>query len=280
MSGETFVLVHGGGHGGWAFGAVTPMLVEAGCAVVAPDLPGHGLNARFADSWWTRARELGEFAGHRSPVGQLSLEDLTAAVVSVVQRVGHADRPVVLVGHSMAGVVLNRVAEAVPELVRRLVYISAWMVGAGQSFADYQAMPEMAATEVGSLVLADPAAVGALRIDFGSTDAAYRARVKAVFAADVEQQLWDAAAHLLTPDTPAGVFAEPVEVTADRWGKVARTYVRCGADRALPPAAQDLFIQEADAFTPGNPTRVRKLATSHSPFLSQPEQLARLLLES
>jgi hypothetical protein len=97
-------------------------------------------------------------------------------------------------------------------------------------------------------------------------------------AADVGDDTWDAAAHLLTPDTPVAAFTGPVTLTAGRWGTIARTYIACTGDRALPPAAQRRFISEADAFTPGNVTEVRELATSHSPFLSQPEQLARVLL--
>jgi pimeloyl-ACP methyl ester carboxylesterase len=52
--GKTFVLIHGGGHGAWAFGKLRPYLVRAGHSVAAPDLPGHGLNASFPGSFWSR----------------------------------------------------------------------------------------------------------------------------------------------------------------------------------------------------------------------------------
>jgi len=71
----------------------------------------------------------------------------------------------------------------------------------------------------------------------------------------------------------------PPSYHADRWGRIPRTYISCTGDQAVPIAAQRRFIGDADAFTPGNPTDVRELATSHSPFLSEPERLADILLE-
>jgi pimeloyl-ACP methyl ester carboxylesterase len=279
MDSKVFVLVHGGGHGGWCFGRVAPYLVGEGHAVVSPDLPGHGVNARFPRSWWSRAQEPGKFAAEPSPTAELTLADLATAVTAVVRQVARPDHRVILVGHSMAGVLLNRVGEAAPELMSRLVYLSGWMTGPGKSFGDYQRVPEMAATEIPPLVLASPGEIGALRIDFGSADPAYRQRAKSAFAADADDDAWDAAAHLLTPDTPVAAFTEPVHITAGRWGAIPRSYISCTADRALPPAAQHRFISEADAFTPSNETDVRELPASHSPFLSQPERLARILVE-
>jgi pimeloyl-ACP methyl ester carboxylesterase len=279
MTSKVFVLIHGGGHAGWCFGQVTPYLVQEAHAVVSPDLPGHGVNARFPRSWWSRAQEPGKFAVEPSPAARLTLADLARAVTAVVRQVARPDRQVILVGHSMAGVLLNWTGEAVPDLISRLVYLSGWMTGPGKSFSDYQRAPEMAGSEIPALILASPGEIGAVRIDFGSADAAYRERARSAFGADVDDDTWDAAAHLLTPDTPAAAFTEPVHLTASRWGTIPRTYISCTADRALPPAAQHRFIGEADAFTPANPTDARELPASHSPFLSQPERLARTLVE-
>ncbi|GAA2119521.1 alpha/beta fold hydrolase [Actinomadura napierensis] len=127
-------------------------------------------------------------------------------------------------------------------------------------------------------LLADPAVVGALRMDFRSCDPEYRARVKAAFGADVDDHDWDAVTHLLTPDTPVGPLAERVAITPDRWGRIPRTYISCTDDQAVPPAAQRRFIGEADRHTPNNPTDVRELPTGHSPFASRPGRLAQILL--
>lgn len=279
--GKIFVLVHGGAHGAWAFERLSALLVQEGHHVVARDLPGHGLSARSPRSYAERPLDPRAFATEPSPIAHLTLRDYRDQVTGTVRRLA-ARLPhhrIILLGHSMAGLVLNQVGEAVPELVDRLVYLSAWMTADGTSFGDYMDAPELSTGLIPSVLLADPAVTGALRMDFRSADPDYRARVKATFAADVDDHDWDAVTHLLTPDTPAGPLAEPVTVTPGRWGRIPRTYIICADDRALPPAAQWRFVKEADARTPGNPTEVRTLPTSHSPFVSQPEQLAEILLE-
>lgn len=172
-----------------------------------------------------------------------------------------------------------RAREAIPQLIHRLVYISAVMPAPGKSFFDYTAIPEAAASKVPAILVGNPQTTGALRIDFQSTDPGYQAEVKAALAADVDDNEWQAVTNQVSPDIPTGWVAEPVAITADRWGAIPRTYISCTADFVFPAAQQRLFIDEADKLTPSNPTDVREIATSHSPFLSEPDQLARIVLQ-
>jgi pimeloyl-ACP methyl ester carboxylesterase len=279
--GKVFVLVHGGAHGAWAFERLAALLVQEGHHVLARDLPGHGLGARLPHSYTARPLDPGQFATEPSPLAHLTLRDYRDQVTGSVRRLAERlpRHRIILLGHSMAGLILNQVGEAVPDLIGRLVYLSAWMTADGTSFTDYMDAPEFSTGSIPSVLLADPAVTGALRMDFRSADPEYRARVKATFAADVDEHDWDAITNLLTPDTPVGPFAERVTVTRDRWGRIPRTYITCTDDRAVPPEAQRRFIEEADEYTPGNLTDVRALPTSHSPFVSQPEKLAEILLE-
>lgn len=278
---KIFVLVHGGWHGSWAYTPLASLLVESGHSAVAPDLPGHGLRARFPRSYLERPVDAARLAVEPSPLATLTLRDYADEVVDTVTRLAARmpERPVVLVGHSMAGLVLNRVGEAVPQLISRLVYLSAWMVATRRSFNDYRLALEFSTTKIASVLVGDPRVTAALRIDFRSADPTYQARAQEAFAADLDEHDWAAAAHLLTPDAPVGPLAEPVTITADRWGRIPRTYLSCTNDQAVPLAAQRRFISEADELTPHNRTDVRELAASHSPFLSRPGQLADLLLD-
>jgi pimeloyl-ACP methyl ester carboxylesterase len=280
-SGKIFVLVHGAGQGAWAFGKVAWPLTRAGHQVVARDLPGHGLRARFPRSYLERPSDPDRFATEPSPLAQLTAQDYADEVAATISQLAEQmpGRQIVLAGHSFAGLTLSRVGEAIPQLISRLVYISAVMPAPGKSFLDYSAIPEASASKIPSVLIGDPQVTGALRIDFHSADAGYRAEIKAATAADVDDQDWQAVTNLLSPDVPAGWVAEPVTTTAGRWGAIPRTYISCTADFTNPVAVQRLFIDEADKLTPGNPTDVREMSTSHCPFLSEPDQLARILLQ-
>jgi len=59
---------------------------------------------------------------------------------------------------------------------------------------------------------------------------------------------------------------------------VPRAFVRCTADRAIPIAAQDNWIAQADALTPANRFVQRSLPTSQSPFFSAPADLVAALV--
>jgi pimeloyl-ACP methyl ester carboxylesterase len=281
QDGKIFVLVHGGAHGAWAFEKLAWLLVQNGSQVIARDLPGHGLRARFPKSYLERPVDLERLAVEPSPVAKLCLQDYTDEVIADITGLAAQlpERRIILVGHSMAGLILNYVGEAIPQLISRLAYLSAWMIADGRSFNDYLSVPEFSTTTIPSILVADPMVTGALRMDFRSDEPTYQARAKDAFAADIDDDAWTAVAHLLTPDTPAGPMAEPVTITPDRWGQIPRTYISCTADQAVPVPAQRRFIGEADKFTPHNLTEVREIATSHSPFVSQPEELARILLQ-
>lgn len=51
-----------------------------------------------------------------------------------------------------------------------------------------------------------------------------------------------------------------------------RAYIHTSKDQAIPPFAQDAFVAAS-----GVAWAVKRLQTSHSPFLSQPEDLAALV---
>ena len=233
----TFVLVHGSWFGADAWTRTADHLRALGYQVVAPDLPGHGEDTTALD--------------------QISLESYTAAVVAAVT--AQTD-PVVLVGHSMGGTVISQVAEQTAERIRQLVYVAAFMLADGQSlFEITQSSPGMADSLLGAnLVFGE----GVLGVNPAAT--------VEVFMADAPAQIAGVAAAAVRPE-PLAPLATPIHVTAERWGSVPRTYVHTTDDRVLPIASQRELVSAA----PG--TRTIELSSSHSPFLSQPEQLADVL---
>ncbi|RKH81678.1 alpha/beta fold hydrolase [Corallococcus sp. AB045] len=270
---RTFLLVHGAWHNALHWTRVSEALSAKGHRVVAIDLPGHGLNARFPASYLTG--DAARFKEERSPLADVTLDDCADAVVAALEKLQGGPKPV-LVGHSAGGTVITRAAEKAPQLIDRLVYLSAYVPLRLQSASAYGALPEAHTPYSAPLFIGDAAKLGAVRIN-PRGDAAYREALRAGFYHDVDEAAFLPFALALTPDIPVSLWIGKVGATKERWGRIPRSYARCAQDRALVPALQDLMIREADAFTPGNAFTVDTLDTSHSPFASQPQKLAALL---
>jgi pimeloyl-ACP methyl ester carboxylesterase len=274
----TFVFAHGAWHGGWCWSEVARLLAEQGYHSVVLDLPGHGITARLPASYTAKPQDTAALATEVSPLAALTLNDYRDSALKVIRGlVAAGSGPVVLVGHSLGGATLSAVAEADPTLIRRLVYLTAFVPIAFPTVIQYLQQPSFAASEVPPLFVADPAAVMAARINHDSADASYVAKVKSAFYHDISDAAFAAVANLLTPDEPLQAFTTPVNATVARWGSVPRAFIRCTGDRAIPIAVQDKMIADADAFAPGNKFVQKTLATSHSSFVSAPADLVAVL---
>ena len=276
----SFVLVHGSWHGAWCYAKVLPHLIEAGHMAIALDLPGHGLSAQFPRSYSVRPLDAAAFATEPSPLAKTALDDYVKAIGSVIDSLMQAGSgPVILLGHSMGGMPITAVGEAMPQKIKKLIYLTAFMPASGTAGVDYLKIAEAEGELVTPGFKADPTKVGVLRLDPNSTDSAYIAQLKAAFAGDVSDTEWAAICNLLTPDDPVSPFATPIKTTKERWGRIPRAYIRCAQDYAIRIRQQDKFIALADAFVPKNKTEVVTLDTSHSAFMSKPAELAAALIK-
>ena len=268
-----FIFVHGAWHNAGTWKHVIPRLEAEGYVALALDLPGAGANAKLPVAYSRRPLDAAAFASEPSPNAGVTQEERTRAVIAAIEALG---RPAVLVGHSLGGLTISAVAEAVPERLAAVVYLTAFLLPPGMPALAMIQHETMASALVPSLFLADPAQVGVLRLDPRSDDPTYQANLKAAFYADVHDDELATAVPALHCDEPAGVAATPSPVTADRFGRVPRYYIRCLDDRAIPLAGQDFMIAAVDAAI-GGKTKVSTLAASHSPFYSQPAKLVEVL---
>ena len=111
----TYVLVHGGGHGGWCYKKVGPRLRPAGHEVYAPTMTG-----------------LGERSHSMRP--GIDLDTHVTDIVNVLQ---YEDlRDVILVGHSYGGMVVTGVADRAADRIGKLVYLDAANPVNNQSLVD------------------------------------------------------------------------------------------------------------------------------------------------
>jgi len=122
----TFVLVHGAWHGGWCWKRVRKSLQSEGHDVFTPTLTGVADRSHLA-----------------SP--RVDLKTHVADVVNLIRWEELDD--VVLCGHSYAGCVITGVADQLPERMRALVYLDAFVLEDGQSLHD-TVPPPVAAAQV------------------------------------------------------------------------------------------------------------------------------------
>lgn len=109
---ETYVLVHGAWGGGWSFQTVDSLLDASGHTVYRPTLTGLGERVHLA-----------------SPdVG------LETHILDIVNTILFKDlHDIVLVGHSYGGMVVTGVADSIPDRIKALVYLDAYLPEDGES---------------------------------------------------------------------------------------------------------------------------------------------------
>ncbi|MDO1449945.1 alpha/beta fold hydrolase [Rhodocytophaga aerolata] len=273
-----FLFVHGAWHDRHTWDLILPLLHAQGYVAEALDLPGAGVNAKNPVSYDQRPLDPVAFANEPSPNVDITQAQFNVAISNkVVSMAARTNGKVVLVGHSKGGLAISAVTEMGFEQIAAVVYISGILVSNGVSALTYGQDPNMAQGEYSDLLMADPAVVGAARIDWQSTDFAYSSRLKAVFYDDVHEDTYQLFKAHLHPDEPMDGVLQPSPITPVRFGTVPRHYIRTSADRVFPPAAQDYMIARVDATMPTT-TIVHKIDSSHSPFASQPIALVDILI--
>ena len=237
----TFVLVHGGWHGGWCWQKIIPFLEVAGHEVYAPTLTG-----------------LAERAAELSP--DIGLDTHIQDVVGLLREKNlHG---VILVGHSYGGMVITGVVDAVPERIAHLVYLDTFVP------RDGEAMVDVAPLLIRPLLRKQTRADG-WRVDSQGTYGVTTEPDRSWVLAQVTPQPLKTLEQPLHLKNPAIVSATP------------RTYIECAsggfslfmqrlmahllAPRALPPTEAGW--------------RLRQLPTGHDVMITMPRELADLLLE-
>ena len=109
---STFILVHGSWHDGSAWQAVVDHLEAKGHQAFAPTIAGHGKGVN---------KNVNHAQCTQSIVDYIVGKDLT---------------DIVLLGHSFAGTIIAKIAEAIPDRIRRLIFFDAFVLNDEESLRD------------------------------------------------------------------------------------------------------------------------------------------------
>jgi pimeloyl-ACP methyl ester carboxylesterase len=222
----TYLICHGAWSAGWAWKKLRPLLQAAGHEVFTPSYTGLGERAHLAH-----------------PL--VDLETHIQDILAVIEAEGLRD--ILLVGHSYGGMVATGVADRVPQLVRHLCYLDAFVPQDGQSLHDLVGGAPVAAPVEGWLIPPNPSAPDTSPADLAWTLPRRRHQ-------------------------PARCFSQALRVTQAA-PAFPRTYIHC-----TRKAGPDVFRQFADRFRDDPAWRFHAMDASHSPNVTAPEALAALLL--
>lgn len=233
---NTYVLVHGAWADESAWGYIRNSLaVHANVEVV--NLPAHGIDL--------------------TPAGSVSLRDYVNDVVEVIKK---QDGKVILVGHSMAGVIISQAAEDIPEKIKKLVYVSAYVPKDGDD------LMSLSKADSGSLV------GGALEFsgDY-STATIKKEMIAPAVCDDCPDYMKDILVkyHKAEPLKP---FNEKVTLTGKRFGTIDKYYIYTSADKAVGYQLQQKMVRENGTFK-----KTFVMDTSHLPFVVKPVEFVTIL---
>ena len=232
-----FVLVHGAWHGAWCWEKVVPLLRAAGHEVHTIDLPG-----------------LGE---DQTPIVDVSLGAYVSAVTGLINTIA---RQVVLVGHSMGGMVITQVAEGVPEKIATLVYLTAFSPRHGETLLQY------ALEDTDSYVSQYKQVNEAEGFFTVAAD-----KLQACFYGMCSSEDAENAIKRLRPQALAPVVT-PLSLSDNNYGSVRRCYIECNEDKAISPGMQQRLRDNAPV------SKSVVLKADHSPFYSCPAPLVDALI--
>jgi pimeloyl-ACP methyl ester carboxylesterase len=234
-SAKTFVLVHGGGHGGWCWQRMASVLRGRGHQVWTPTLSGFGER-------------------HHLDHGQITFDTMVTDVAALLEFEDLHD--VVLVGHSMGGVIVPRVAEVSVERVSRVVWMAAVVLNDGETLID--AVPQT------------PAVARAVTIrDDGTAVTDHALLMDALLPeASPEDRAWVLARHR---SYPPAALVEPGQLSKFLELGLPTGYVVATKDLLVPPPLAHVFASRL----PGAP--VAEVAAGHDLMLTRPEESATAL---
>jgi len=195
-----------------------------------------------------------DLPGHGEDPTPAHEANMTGYVSKVCAVLADLDGPAHLLGHGMGGLVITQVAELMPDRVISLIYLAALIAPPG---------------EAGPPIGQDSALPAAREFsDDACTMTVNPGAITDVFFADCADndiaQAKQRMVPLSTDMMPAG-RDQPVR----HWPQIPRSYISCRDDRLLPLSMQHQMITDTGF------DHVVEMATSHSPFYSAPEDLAR-----
>ncbi|HVI46216.1 MAG TPA: alpha/beta hydrolase [Chitinophaga sp.] len=235
---SVIVLVHGAFGAASNFNKVLPELYKLGYSkIITLDLPGHGKD--------------------KTDTSQHSLDSYRDKVLAAIGN----ENNVVLVGHSMGGVVISAVADKIPGQIKKLVYLTAFLPKDNETLLAITQKDKQSIFGHNLIISADHSSATLKKegvVDVLCKDCAASDQEDLITAASIPESLKP--------------FATPVSLTHERFGSVPKYYIHATKDMAIGPE-----LQKEMAATAENVVREYNIDGSHFLQLSHPQLVAKYI---
>jgi pimeloyl-ACP methyl ester carboxylesterase len=220
-------------RGAWLWDKLKPLLMKGGANPIAIDLPGHGY--RKADASFT------------------TMSTYVNDVIQFIRKENLKD--LVLVGHSMSGIVISKVAEEMPERIKHLVYLAAVVPKNNEALIDLLAKERQEAIRK---------LQGKAKVIFGTLET-----LRPMYFTDLEGEEKEFYLRQLTPQ-PLAVFFEKILFKQFPKIPIPMTYVLGLKDKSLPPELTKRFAERLGV-------EPIEIDAGHDLMVSRPVEVAKVL---
>ncbi|WP_066944951.1 alpha/beta fold hydrolase [Streptomyces lushanensis] len=238
---ETFVLVHGAWHGGWAWQPVAARLRAAGHRVLAPTSPGLAVDDDPRD---------------------VTLADCADALVDRIERLDLYD--VTVVAHSWGGYVIGGAERRLAGRLKQVVFYSAFVPRAGESLRD--ALPPGMKTAFDELSRASGNNTVGVPFELFASS----------FMQDADEAAARVVCELLRPQPYRTMTDAPTADMTPSGVDVPSAYVVGADDHTLPPGEYGWVPRFPERL---GDVPVVRAPGSHEALFTRPDELSRTLLD-
>jgi pimeloyl-ACP methyl ester carboxylesterase len=229
------------------------------------------IHGAWYGAWcWRKVTPLLEKKGHtvivpdmpahgedQTPINEITLDSYADKVCSVVNdQAGQ----VILVGHSFGGISITQAAEYCPDNIKCLVYVAAFLLPNGTSRRMF-APDDRETLVTPNLVYSQDRLSATIKDDM----------IREAFYHDCCDEDYTWALPRIRPE-PTKPIGTPLQTTSERFGRIPRYYIETLEDKALLPMLQKRMYSDLPC------REVYSMHTSHSPFLTAPDELANHLI--
>ncbi|MFN7038936.1 MAG: alpha/beta fold hydrolase [Alphaproteobacteria bacterium] len=226
-----YILIHGAWHGAWCWNKVKDLLESNGHKVICPDLYDIDI-----------------------PLEKIQLQDYVNYIENIINL---QESEPIIVGHSMAGIILSCLGSNSLNKIKSLVYLTAFILNEGESILDISNRYYNPNVE---LEFSDDAKLCTIK----------KEQAEYLFYNKCNKKDIEYATTLLKPQ-PYKIFETKLSLNKGNFNKLPKYYIKCTDDNIVPLAAQKYMIKSQ------NLNEIFSIDTDHSPFLSSTINLFRIL---